>query len=288
MQMLTKDTAGMRARHVVLIVDACCSGFMTRRGNFEERMDLPTLLKNPSRQVVAATTETQAAIARRAGVAEHGIFTAALLEVLSVGQPAEALSVTDVFVKVRERVIATSNKTMTPQMSHFGASSGEFVFIPLAIPEAEVQAAAGARALLKTLRRARDRQNLRTSLTDVIDAFEAMDYTFAADSPHKSEMWAQRSKRFEENAVIGDEQAMAALHYCYSKGLGVEKNDVEAYHWAKSAFYSGYPGGKHVLGRCLLYGIGVRKNEIAGLDLIAEAAKGGFPISIIQTEPVGG
>ncbi len=62
--------------------------------------------------------------------------------------------------------------------------------------------------------------------------------------------------------------AMAALHYCYEKGLGTEKSPSEAYRLARQAYDTGQPAGKHVLGRSLLNGIGVGKNEEAGGRLI--------------------
>jgi TPR repeat protein len=72
---------------------------------------------------------------------------------------------------------------------------------------------------------------------------------------------------------------MAALHYCYSKGLGVEKDPAAAFRVAQDAYQSGRPEGMHVLGRALMSGVGVVKNEEAGLKLIEEAAGQGFPLS---------
>src|SRR5262245_7946474 len=58
MHRLVAQIDGMRAHHVVLIADACCSGFMTKRGTgFAGRPDYHMLLTEPSRTVLAASTE---------------------------------------------------------------------------------------------------------------------------------------------------------------------------------------------------------------------------------------
>jgi TPR repeat protein len=287
MRELVRSTMAGRLRHVLFLVDACCSGFMTR-GNLEFRMDLRQLLEQPSRAVVAATTEKQKATSDKER--GHGIFTGALLDVLKAQ---DAMSVTDVFVEVRKRVVRHSGATMTPQMSHYGKGDGEFVFLPLAIPAGEIQMvveeahgirpARGANVLSSVLRRSIDRLNLRSSLGDVIEAFEAPDYHYAADAASKARVWEQKRSRLEENAATGDVLAMEALHYCLAKGLGLDqKDELGAYRWAKLAYETNHAGGKHVLGRCLFYPIGTTKNPIAGLELMREAGAEKFPISFLQ------
>ena len=76
MRRLVDSLADMRTHHVLLIADACCSGFMTKRGAFEQRKDLHLLLSEPSRVVLAATTERQAA--GEDWKTGHGFFTGAL------------------------------------------------------------------------------------------------------------------------------------------------------------------------------------------------------------------
>ncbi|MGI8520827.1 MAG: caspase family protein [Actinomycetota bacterium] len=100
MRLLVESLGGMKAHHVVLIADACSSGFMTGRGNFADRPDLQVLLTQPSRMVMAAATERQKA--REDATTGHGRFTMALLDVL---KSPDAASVTDVFNEVRKRVI---------------------------------------------------------------------------------------------------------------------------------------------------------------------------------------
>ena len=282
---LLQDKQKMQTQHVLFIVDACCSGFLTRRGNFEERIDLQKLLVNPSRMVLAATTERQAARADRSR--RHGIFTAALLDVLNTN---DAASVTDVFLEVRKRVARGSEGTMTPQMSH--VADGELVFLPAAIPGVEIKTVMNDlnvgtplrenSALRGVIKRAQERVNLRTTMHDVIEAFETGDYRYTIYAAERARAWEEKRTRLQQNAASGDVLAMIAMHYCEARGLGTEPDPITAYRWAKLAFESGHPGGKHVLGRCLLYKIGVTQNENAGFKLIDEAADAKFPISLLQ------
>lgn len=292
-----KDGPKVNAKHVLLIVDACCSGFMGNRGGLETRGDLQKLLDSPSRMVLSATTDKEKA--RGSSTVPHGIFTAALLHVLKTTQPQ---CVTDVLVEVRKRVLPDSSHTMTPTVRRLGDDdgSGELVFLPLSLdPQAVTMAVNDARRMAKlanaALRaprlfselgeRLRERANRQTTLKDVIDAFESPDYRFADDRAYKAQEWERRVVQLEENAACGDVLAMIAMHYCCAHGLGRDKKDPDgAFRWARLAFDTGHPGGKHVLGRCLLYEIGTAGNERAGLKLIrdAGAAPKPFPISRLQ------
>ena len=276
MQELVDFTREMKTHHVLLIADACCSGFMTKRGAFAGRKDLHLLLAEPSRVVLAAATENQGAGENwKTG---HGYFTGAFLDQLA--KP-EAASVTDLFVEVRKQV-SRQSKTMLPQMANVGEGDGEFVFIPLQVPEHDVKLAlAGGldHALKGVYERAIQRRTQKTRLADVYEAFQAIDYRFSTEPREREKVWQEKVERFEQNAQMGDALAMAGLHYCYSTGLGVEKDERMALRWARLAYDSGEPVGKHVYGRCLLKGIGMAKNEEAAWKLIEQAATDGFAIS---------
>ncbi len=288
MRKLVARVEKMKAQHVLLIADACCSGFMTMRGNLEERVDLQVLLKQPSRGVFAAATERQSA--REDPEKKRGYFTGALLDQLrDFSEGKNAASVTDLFIEVRRRVSQASNKLMLPQLAHMGDGTGEFVFIPRTIPKEDVEIVLNSGSqddgrdhiLRGVLDNARKRGGRRTKLADVIEAFEALDYRFSTARVDKEKVWTQKFQRFQENAALGDVLAMAGLHYCYGTGLGTEKTPAEAYRWARLAYDSGQPAGKQVLGICLWNGIGVEKNEEAGGRLIQEASDKGFPLSHI-------
>ncbi len=285
----------MKAEHVLVLVDACCSGFMTQRGNYlSSRYDLQLLLTGRSRAVLAATTDKQGATwDEKLG---HGYFTAALLDELkSWSDRGEAASLTDVSENVRFQVSNTTRGGMVPQMnSRIGPGDGEFVFLPKSLRPADVDYAVRQAATLrdkpgpglgrgniltKVLERAAVRQNMKATSQDVFEAFEATDYRFSSRPGDGTRVWEQKFERFQVTAGQGDPLAMAALHYCYSKGLGTEKSPSDAYRLARLAYDTGQPAGKHVLGRCLLNGIGVEKNEEAAWRLIEEAAKAGFAIS---------
>lgn len=135
MQRVADLLDGMAARHVVFVADACCSGFLIRRGALE-RADLKTfLLGDKSRCVLAATTRHQAA--REDAAAKHGYFTAALLGEL---RKDDAASVLDLYAPVVRGVAAKTNGAMTPQFGQVGAGDGMFVFVPKSIPRSQVEA----------------------------------------------------------------------------------------------------------------------------------------------------
>ena len=269
MRGLVDSLADMRTHHVLLIADACCSGFMTKRGAFEQRKDLHLLLSEPSRVVLAATTERQAAAEDwKTG---HGFFTGALLEQVA---RKDAASVTDLFVEIRKRV-SHDAKEMLPQMAKVGDGDGEFVFIPLEVPEHDIQVALRGgleHALKGVYERAMRRVAQRTRLEDVLDVFNAVDYRFSTKPREREKVWQEKFERFEENAQIGDELAMVALHYCYAKGLGADKDAEKAYRWAMRAYEAGHGAGKHALAHCYAEGLGVGKNKAAAESMLRDSA----------------
>lgn len=283
MRELVDFTRSMKAHHVLIVADACSSGFMTKRGSFAGRRDLQLLLSEPSRIVVAATTEAQAALEDRN--AEHGYFTGSLLEQLeglATKDEPEAASVTDVFAEVR-RQVGRQSKSMTPQMASVGDGDGEFVFIPLRVPQRDIQVALDGgldSALRSAYERTARRFAQRSRLEDVLAAYQGADYRYTIRPAEREKVWRGRVERLRENAALGDPLALAALHYCYANGLGVDSEDArEAFRFARLAYDTGRPEGKHVLARCLAEGIGVERNRVAAERLLREAAEGGFPVS---------
>lgn len=270
------------AQHVLLVADCCCSGFMTKRGSLAERADLQAIMTGTSRSVLAASTEAQAAREDRS--TGHGYFTAALLREL---ERDDAASLTDLFVGVRTRVSSESNKLMLPQMAQLGDGDGEFVFLPVAIPEEEIAFALNLApvngpsqgALRGVQERAAKRARQRTTAEEVIDAFQAADYRYSATPAEGGRSWAAKIARFGENASRGDALALAGLYYCFAKGLGTERDAEAAYRSALLAYETGSPAGEHVLGLCLRDGLGTARNERAGEELIERAEGRGFPLS---------
>lgn len=249
------------AKHVLLIADACCSGYMTgaARGALADP-DLKHFLANPARTVLAATTRRQGA--------RDGLFTPALLRQLRAldrpGARPEAASVYDLFQPLLKEVGRASEGNMTPQVSQVGDGDGMFVFVPTAVPRAEVDAAlrgAGVR------RQAELKQF--TTPAEVYALTDASDYRFAVDAEDRRRAWEDRLERYRRNAQVGDAWAMAALHFCYAAGIGADKDAGLAYFWARQADRSNQaPGlGRYLLGRCYEAGTGVGVAGPGGQEL---------------------
>lgn len=282
---LVERAAPAKAKHVLFIADACFSGFMTSRGNFQGRFDLQSLLIRPSRAVLAATSRQQTAV--EGGPGKHGFYTAALLDELSrLSREADAASVTDLFVVLRQVVGKSSSKTMTPQMSNVG--DGEFVFLPRSIDADLIRSAIGneAGATPNALSRVVDRvarRNVRSvSMGDLIEASQAYDYHFSSEPARGELEWQAKRLRFEEAASRTNPLAQAAMFFCASRGFGQAADPAEAHRFALDAFQTGDAAGKHVLARSYLDGTGVARNRVAGERLMAAAAEASFPLSMYE------
>jgi TPR repeat protein len=279
---------GLPAGHVLLIADSCCSGFLTSRGALAD-WDLKNFLFRRSRTVLSATTRHQAAA--------DGRFTAKLIaELRRLDAPDKrptAASVYDVFYPLLKEVSAESKGGMTPQLAQVDSGDGMFVFIPASVPRAEIErdlralevgeGGGDGAALVAVAQRRIARTKQATTLADVAAALEAIDYRFAADAQDRQAEWEGRFERFARNAAAGDAFAMAALHFCYSKGLGTDRDPEKAYEWARRADrVAGQKGlGRFLLGRCYEHGLGVRVSGPGALDqaraLYRESAATGSP-----------
>lgn len=267
MREIAERITAINARHVLVILDACYSGFIGRRATVAERVHLKQLLEQPSRIVITAGTEDQ--IALEDSKLRQGIFTYALLNELRKDIP---LSAREVFIGLRTEVASRSNATMLPLLREIEVHNGEFVFIPktvrnlaIAIQE-RVQHWLGIRGAQTTLEQ----------YFEVSEVNTASDYRYAVNAPEQERKWKQQCQTFQNHASFVDPLAMAGLHYCFAKGLGMERNPAEAIRWAREAYYTGHPAGQHVLGRSYFSGIGVEQNAAAGTQLLTEAAKEGF------------
>lgn len=267
----------LNAQHVVVIVDSCFSGFMTQLGGppLTDQTDLEELLRRRSRSVLAATTDNNLALVPADST--HSLFTGSLLKRLATDDPA---SLTEVFLDVRKEVAAATKSQpekfrMLPQRGDFGGDGGEFVFVPASLAAAQMQP-----RVRQSLARTKGQLPGLPAIADVLRASAQTDYHFGSRPIEADRVWKDRASRYEVSASLGDSLSMAALHYCYSRGLGVTRNDTAAYQWAKKAFDTGRPEGKYVMGRCLLNGIGVEKNAIAGERLIRASADYDFPLAI--------
>lgn len=259
------------ARHAVVILDACASGFLTRRGDKEPafRADQQELLVRRSRSVIAASTENQSAFPDLAS--GHGMLTSALLSALKADR---ATSLMELFVAARTAVVTKSKRSSLPQMGTFSFDDGEFVFVPLSIPDTEV-----SEALSEVRRREGERRARRTQAAQLYEVFDASGYSSAVDRVALESRWRMKVARFEENASLSDPLAMASLSLACLKGIGTPADPAKAYHWARKAFDTGHAAGRAVLAQCLLAGAGVERNSLAAERLLAEPAEPSFPLS---------
>lgn len=265
MQWLQDMSLRMNARHVLFLIDACSSGMIGKRGDSEPREDLHALIRLRSRGAITAGTEEQ--------TARGGVFTPSLLDALSAPG---AKSVTEVFDRVRRDVATKSGKSMLPQFRQLAVENGEFVFVPKALLSDEPKL---AEAIEESSRRRMEVCGTATTAKEVFDTFEAINPSYMIGGENGQRAWSDRFTRFEDRAAAGDPLAMAALYYCYSKGLGTGRDSRRAYHWARRAFETGHPAGGHVLGECYKAGEAVPTNLLTADNLQHQAAAGGFSLS---------
>jgi len=285
MDQLLAQILSMGARHVLLVADACCSGYMGTRGGLASA-DLRTFLFSPSRAVLAATGRYE--LAREDDRAGHGYFTAALLAAL---RRDDAASVLDLYLPVLKGVAAATNGRMTPRFCPVSDGQGMFVFIPKAIPRSAVEGELNGRkpgddpagGLARMIERQRERAGRLTTPAEAYEVFVTPPYTFCPRADELRREWERRFLRFQENAGLRDPWAMVALHFCYGKGLGTEKNPNLAYFWARALDGRGPAGAsEYLIANCYRSGWGVPADAQMGDKLIAESASRGFIIGEVM------
>lgn len=282
---LGRITAQMKARHVLLIADACYSGYLgfqmpvERSGKSPLRLDQRDLLKLPSRIALTSGTAGQTAREKPDSKQKHAFFTEALLTTLQSDIPQ---CVREVHIGIRREISNWSGlmSMQNPQlMPMFIENSGEFVFIPKDCPTASVPGYL-ERIVGFVLNRGTD----QTTLEDFYLAAEATDdYRFAVDSTKRRDDWAQRFKRLQENASVSQVYAAAALYFCYAKGLGTVVDPVKAGYWARRAFdlNDEAPESRYTFALALLNGHGLEKNELSAEQMLKQLVQEGHILSSV-------
>jgi TPR repeat protein len=269
MQELGAIVNAMKSRHVLLMIDACYSGFFgSRSGGISGRFDLDLLLSAKSRLALTAGTKQQRAF-EASGLA-NSLFTTVLLENLTVSN---AFSARELALNVRKGVMNLSKGAMQPLLRELAPELyGEFVFIPQS-----VEVAGNEAYLEKLITFLRSRGSGATTSHDVYDVITSQDYRYGANPEEEQARWQASIKRFEDNATLGDPLAMAGLSLALAKGLGTEENPIEAHRWALESFYSDrHPAGLYALARSYQSGTGVTKNAVAADRLLRESSDQGF------------
>jgi TPR repeat protein len=86
-------------------------------------------------------------------------------------------------------------------------------------------------------------------------------------------------EKFKKAAELGDSWAQNDVGYCYEKGKGVEKNDVESVSWYRLAAEQGNAYAQCNLGLCYESGRGVSKDLLEARKWYRRGADQGYPAS---------
>ncbi len=245
------------AKHVLLILDCCCSGYAVQsRGGAVAADDayLRALAESESRQVITAGKKDEKSYEypeSDASRPRHGIFTATLLELLQAdADAARARSVLalmpELQQRVFERVRAYANATVVPQRQVLLDTGGDYVFVPLSAPAwsesvaAQVTPGGGA---------------TRGTAVTTPEEFEAVtaDARRSEEGQDLSQDAAamRRVRDLELRAANGDTAAMEALVLCYRSGVGAPRDAEHATYWAVQAHESGSARGTFLFGEQL-------------------------------------
>lgn len=262
MRWLGDQVKRMKARHVLVIVEACCSGYMGLMGDTPFMLRSHELLaKKESRAALTAGTAVQ--------LVKEGVFGSALIDALS--RQSRAMTSRELHLLLRDRVMSQAGGEMTPQFRELLADAGEFVFVPLQTHKdhllSEIQAS--NQKVLKYM-------GSEVTLSAFHETYGAIGYRFSSDPVGKERIWQAKLDQFRSHAAAGNPIAMAALFCCYSKGLGTQSDERTALSWAQETFDSGHAIGRFVLAECFSKGIGVSRNQLAAERLMREGAEMGF------------
>ncbi len=267
----------LRAMHVVCFLDCCVSGYAGSRGP-EPPLSATTRLTTPTRQILSAGTLDQQAY--ESSDLGHGFYSHVLLELLGRARIVTVQELgASLYRQVRARLAearesdpAKSAWRMDPQRRELLGGSGDFVFVPWNAEDAE-------RRLVQTDARVARESEDRTTLEEFFEAASALPYGAARSAPELRFLWEERLRTYRNRAAIGDELALACLYYCYSKGLGTERDPITAYRWAREAHDTGTPSGTAALASSYRNGEGVDANLVAATELDRRAAAAGFAVS---------
>lgn len=126
---LRSDADAIPARHILFLVDACYSGYLSSKALDETPPELVTALRYPARQVITAGTKGERAVEHHAW--GHGAFTYKLLERLRIEtEPVSATSLGAWLKRAVPREVAARapQYSLTPQAKYL-SGDGDFYFI---------------------------------------------------------------------------------------------------------------------------------------------------------------
>lgn len=126
---LRSDADAIPARHILFLVDACYSGYLSSKALDETPPELVNALRYPARQVITAGTKGERAVEHHAW--GHGAFTYKLLERLRIEtEPVSATSLGSWLKRAVPREVAARapQYSLTPQAKYL-SGDGDFYFI---------------------------------------------------------------------------------------------------------------------------------------------------------------
>ena len=126
---LRSDADAIPARHILFLIDACYSGYLSSKALDESPPELVNALRYPARQVITAGTKGERAVEHHAW--GHGAFTYKLLERLRIEtDPVSASSLGSWLKQAVPREVAARapQYSLTPQAKYL-SGDGDFYFI---------------------------------------------------------------------------------------------------------------------------------------------------------------
>ncbi len=262
MQAVVNDLAGWPARHRVVILDCCYSGFANKAGVVASLDDFDAhKVDQPTVQVITAGLEGQLSVENSS---EHrGVFTMALVKVLEEDDLQTLLLA---FMKVSQKVISSpeylaDRRSGYPQHRLMSGEGGEFVLLPLERqPQWNVYLKASDERKLYS-----SSQQSSYGASATSGEYKAV-ITRGGEDAEPVVLTPEDVKRHEARASLGDPISMAILTEYY----GTQKDEAakqKAHSYAVGGYDTGNPYGTFALGRAYEKGYGVEANPELGTEL---------------------
>lgn len=264
-----------RARHVLLLMDCCFSGFAaaSRAGGAADAGEYAQLMSRYSRIAITAGTDEERSFEWKDR--KHGYFTQAVLDTLAKRRAAgDPFSAGEFFFDLRGEVrdaTTADNVKQSPQMRPLRQEDGEYIWLPGG--ESEDRLAKGAKKKSKApppskAEEVKSRGGEVTKRREKIKAAkpEASDDDLDKACREDPELKAVYSE-YSERAAMGDPYAMQLVAVMESQGLGTTKNPAAAFRAAQEASAAPDPAAqadaRALLSNFFQVGVGTRADPAA-------------------------
>ena len=232
-QILERYPDEERVLHVVMILDACFSGFASAPAPRGRSLSAyASICMYPTRQVLTAGTDLQQSYEHPEK--EHGYFTGALLELLEGGREGNILTVGELFHAARMQVLEELSEEegmlgrQEPQLRALRVSDGDFAFIPVNAEDGQVA------GMLDPERPAASRGREEPISEERVEEIrEKAKRRKPGDPPDLTQESRATFEDLCEAAAAGDPRAIEALYYCYASGIGTQRDEERARSWGQ-------------------------------------------------------